>query len=166
MVDQKPHDISNDKRVSGNEWSRHFIKDILATMDNYVDTIGIGIFINAIYDGLKMIGSNVFLNNDKNQKENIADAIVAIQLATLESRDFIGEVGYQKNTDLVKLWQDAFKKAVKANIHKQLQDDLFHKAEFWGKPSDWINNPESLVLVPRLNYLSEECRMLLLELQN
>ena len=55
----------------------------------------------------------------------------------------------------------ALNKVVVAKIDENLPHYLYDKAKFWGKPQDWISNPETLKLVPKLKYLDETCEMLL-----
>lgn len=47
---------------------------------------------------------------------------------------------------------------------KELPDYLYNKSKFWGKPKDWLKEPTSMELVPKLKYLNEQCYMLLIEL--
>ena len=67
--------------------------------------------------------------------------------------------------DLAKLWNTALKKAIDAEL-KELPDYLNSKSKFfWGQPQDWLNEPTSMELVPKLNYLNDQCDMLLIELK-
>lgn len=92
-------------------------------------------------------------------------AIVAIQKATIKTRNFISDYGYKRNEELTDLWHDALNKVIEANIDDGLPDYLYQKARFWGEPKDWINNPTCLELVPKLSQLDEKCGMLLQKLR-
>lgn len=56
------------------------------------------------------------------------------------------------------------KKAIDAEL-KELPEYLHSKSKFWGHPQDWLNEPTSMELVPKLNYLNDQCDMLLIELK-
>ena len=98
------------------------------------------------------------------KRERLSDAVTSIQLASIETKNFINNNGYEPNMDLVKLWNVALKKAIDAEL-KELPDYLYSKSKFWGLPQDWLNEPTSMELVPKLNYLNEQCDMLLIELK-
>jgi len=93
-----------------------------------------------------------------------ADAISAIQLASIKTRNFIKKEGYVANGELSELWVDAMEKTIKAKIGDKLELYLIQKARFWGDPELWLTNPGSLSMVPKLNDLDEKCEMLLIAL--
>ncbi|SIR42700.1 hypothetical protein [Maribacter ulvicola] len=98
------------------------------------------------------------------KRERLSDALASIQLASIETRIVIDNNGYEPNLDLAKLWNTALKKAIDAEL-KELPDYLNSKSKFWGQPQDWLNEPTSMELVPKLNYLNDKCDMLLIELK-
>jgi len=97
------------------------------------------------------------------KRDLLVEALISIQKATISTRKFIKDSGYEPNEDLTELWQDALKKSIKAEI-EDLPEYLFHKAEFWGAPQDWLNEKSTLELVPKLNYLNEQCKQILIKL--
>ena len=99
------------------------------------------------------------LSNEKRIK--ICEAIISIKDATDETRKFISVSGYQTNTNLTKLWRHSLQKAVAADINENLEDFLYHKADFWENPQQWLANPSSLELVPKLIDLDQKCDILL-----
>ncbi|KSA11549.1 hypothetical protein [Maribacter dokdonensis] len=98
------------------------------------------------------------------RKERISSALISIQQASLETRNFIDNKGYRVNTDLSRLWNDALKKSIDADL-KNLPRFLQNKAKFWGKPQDWLKEKASMELVPKLSYLNDQCDMLLIKLE-
>lgn len=131
-------------------------------MNEVIDEIAKLVLVDGIKDALVSLGKKVISGFYKpNEREKIINAITSIQIATIESRNFINDYGYKRNPDLTNLWHDALKKVVAAKIEDNLPEYLYHKAKFWGEPKDWINNPTTLELVPKLNYLDEKCEMLL-----
>lgn len=101
----------------------------------------------------------------KSKKKEYADAISAIQTATIATPKFIRESRYIENTVLSTLWIDAMNKTINAGIGDDLPRYLMDKAKFWGDPQVWLANPTSLTLVPKLNDLDQKCEMLLIELR-
>jgi hypothetical protein len=98
---------------------------------------------------------------NKYDKKAISKAILAIQKATIKTRNFITDHGYKRNEELSDLWHNAFDKVVEAKIDEGLPDFLYQKAKFWGEPSDWIKHPASLELIPKLSDLDKKCDLLL-----
>ncbi len=98
------------------------------------------------------------------KRERLSDALTSLQIASIETRNFIDSKGYETNMDLVGLWNIALKKSIDAEL-KDLPDYLYSKTKFWGKPEDWLNEPTSMELVPKLNYINDQCDMLLLQLK-
>ena len=136
-------------------------------MSEVVDTIAKLVLVDGIKECLILFGKKIIRKiYNPSDKDKMIDAISAIQLATIESRKFIDDFGYERNTDLTKLWHEALKKVIAAKIDDNLPEYLYHKAQFWGKPKDWLNNPDTLQLVPKLNDLDEKCEMLLMQLRN
>jgi hypothetical protein len=103
-------------------------------------------------------------NLTQEKRERLSDAMTSIQLASIRTRNFIDNKGYKPNMDLAELWNTALNKSIKADL-KELPDYLHSKSKFWGKPQDWLNEPTSMELVPKLNYLNEQCEMILIELK-
>ena len=126
-----------------------------------VDIIGKIVLVDSIREVLKIIASKL---SRFDPKATIA-AITAIQRATIKTRNFISDHGYKRNEELTDLWHDALNKVIAANIDEGLPDYLYQKARFWGEPKDWIDNPTSLELVPKLSQLDEKCGMLLEKLK-
>jgi hypothetical protein len=98
------------------------------------------------------------------KRQRLSEALASIQFASIKTRDFIDNNGYEPNMDLAKLWIIALEKSINAEL-KELPDYLHNKSKFWGKPQDWLNEPTSMKLVPKLNYINEQCNMLLIELK-
>lgn len=95
------------------------------------------------------------------QKEKICETIIAIKTANESTRRFINSEGYKPNTELTNLWRDCLRKAVAAGINEGLEDYLYHKADFWGNPQEWLENPSAMELVPKLRDLDNKCDILL-----
>ncbi len=126
-----------------------------------VDVIGKIVLVDSIKDVLHLIATKL----SKFDPKATIEAITAIQKATIKTRNFISDNGYKRNEELTELWHDALSKVVAANIDEGLIDYLYQKARFWGNPKDWIDNPTSLELVPKLDQLDEKCGMLLQRLK-
>lgn len=125
-----------------------------------VDIIGKVVLVDGIRDVLRIIAKKL----SKFDPKATSEAITAIQKATIKTRNFISDHGYRRNEELTELWHNALNKVVAANIDEGLPNYLYQKARFWGNPKDWIDNPTSLELVPKLKQLDEKCGMLLLKL--
>lgn len=97
------------------------------------------------------------------ERERLSAALKSIQIASTKTQNFIGANGYEPNEELSMLWIDALEKCINANMNN-LPEYLFNKAKFWGNPQDWLNQRETLQLVPDLKFLNDECRMLLVKL--
>lgn len=93
----------------------------------------------------------------------MSDALISIQKATVKTRNFIRSEGYESNEELSELWSIALKKSIDANID-DLPNYLFHKSRFWGRPQDWLMEKSSMELVPKLNYLEEQCEVIIIKL--
>lgn len=126
-----------------------------------VDIIGKVVLVDSIKDVLRVIASKL----SKFDPKATIEAITAIQKATIKTRNFITDHGYKRNEELTDLWHNALNKVVAANIDEGLPEYLYQKARFWGEPQDWIKNPQSLELVPKLKDLDEKCSMLLVKLK-
>lgn len=103
----------------------------------------------------------------KSAKEiKITKALVSIQIAIMETRKNINEVGYKPNIDLSKLWLDAFTNIRMTNIYpdNDFPEYLYNKARFWSDPQAWLKEPGSMELIPKLKKLEEECALILVEL--
>lgn len=119
---------------------------------------GIKLSIKKLYE--QIIDKKV----SQEQRERLSSALEAILNASIETRNFIENKGYQTNMELSQLWSTALKKSIDAKI-EDLPDYLFNKHKFWGNPKDWLNEPTSMKLVPKLNTLNEKCEMILIELK-
>jgi hypothetical protein len=126
-----------------------------------VDILGKIVLVDGIKDVLKVVGTRL----PKFDRKATIAAITAIQKATIKTRNFISDHGYKRNEDLTDLWHDALNKVIEAHIDEGLPDYLYQKARFWGEPSDWIANPKSLDLIPKLSQLDEKCGILLEKLK-
>lgn len=129
-----------------------------------LDTLGKLVLAGGIKVAISEIAKAVKKGLGGEDKKAIAEAITAIQIASIKTRNFIDNTGYVTNEELTELWHTALNKVVTAKIDGNLPHYLYDKAKFWGKPQDWINNPETLKLVPKLKYLDETCEMLLQKL--
>lgn len=98
------------------------------------------------------------------ERERLSAALKSIQIASIRTRTFINSKGYEPNEELSGLWTDALEKCLNAGVD-DLPEFLFQKARFWGNPQGWLNEKQTLKLVPKLNYLDEKCEMLLIELR-
>ncbi len=114
--------------------------------------------IKKLMEEIKLIGMS------QEKRERLSDALTSIQFASIKTRDFINSSGYEPNMDLAELWNIALKKSINAEL-KELPEYLHNKSKFWGKPQDWLNEPTSMELVPKLNYINDQCDMLLIQLK-
>lgn len=125
------------------------------------DSMSAAILINGVSSIIKAITSKLVGANTKQpEREAISSAIVAIQKATINTRKFINEKGYTPNLELTELWQDALQKSINAKID-DVPQYLFYKAQFWSEPDAWLDAKSSMELVPKLQYLQDECALLL-----
>lgn len=129
-----------------------------------LDALGKLVLAGSIKEAISEITKAIKKGLRTEDKKAITEAITSIQIATIKTRNFIDNNGYVTNEELTELWHVALNKVVAAKIGENLPQYLYDKAKFWGKPQDWINNPETLKLVPKLKYLNETCEMLLLKL--
>jgi hypothetical protein len=131
-----------------------------------VEYIGKVILVEAVKESVKAVSKEIIKGKiDQARRERISSALIAIQQASIETRNFIDNKGYQANTDLSRLWNEALKKSIDADL-KNLPKYLQSKAKFWGKPEDWLKEKSSMKLVPKLSYLNDQCDMLLIKLEN
>jgi hypothetical protein len=134
-------------------------------MEEYFDIYGKIVLVDAIKSVIsELIKKSIEGIWKTKDRKALVEAITSIQIATIKTRNFIKEKGYEQNEELSELWLDALNKVALAKIHDDLPGSLHSKAKFWGQPKDWIKNPETLKLVPKLNYLDEKCEMLLKQL--
>jgi hypothetical protein len=130
-----------------------------------VEYIGKLLLVETVKESVKAVSKEIIKGKiDQERRERISSALIAIQQASLETRKFIDNKGYRENTDLSKLWNDALKKSLDADL-KELPRYLHNKAKFWGKPQDWRREKASMELVPKLAYLNDQCDMLLIQLE-
>jgi len=109
----------------------------------------------AFEEVLKKVRNGYFNTTEKRTK--LAEALTAINQAILETKKFIKNQGYVDNTELSKYWHEAFNKSIAADLNDGLPEYLYHKADFWGEPQEWIGKPASLEIVPKLNDLKLLC---------
>lgn len=95
--------------------------------------------------------------NTTEKKLKLSEALTSINQAILETKKFIRNEGYIDNTELSKLWHEALNKSIAAELKDGLPEYLYHKADFWGEPKEWLNNKSSLEIVPKLNDLKVLC---------
>jgi hypothetical protein len=130
-----------------------------------VEYLGKILLVESIKESVKAVSKEIVKGKiDQARRERISSALIAIQQASLETRKFIDNRGYRSNTDLSKMWNDALKKSLDADI-KDLPRFLHNKAKFWGKPEDWRKEKASMELIPKLSYLNDQCDMLLIQLE-
>lgn len=130
-----------------------------------VEFIGKLVLIETIKASIKELIKEIKLKKIPQEKrERLSDALTSIQFASIKTRNFIDNTGYEPIMDLAELWNIALKKSINAEL-KELPEYLHSKSKFWGKPQDWLNEPTSMELVPKLNYINDQCDMLLIELK-
>ncbi|CAL2082992.1 conserved hypothetical protein [Tenacibaculum dicentrarchi] len=129
-----------------------------------VEFIGKTLLVESIRASIKELKKLNLTGISQERRENLSDALTSIQLASIKTRNFIDNNGYEPNMDLAELWNVALQKSINAEL-KDLPDYLHSKSKFWGKPQDWLNEPTSMELVPKLNYINDQCDMLLIELK-
>jgi hypothetical protein len=131
-----------------------------------VDKIAKDILIDTITEVIVNFGQKIIkgIVSPIDRKATIR-AITSIQKATIKTRNFITDNGYRRNEELSELWHDALNKAIEARLGDNIPDYLYQKAKFWGEPSEWLNEPETLRLVPKLSHLDETCEMLLMKIK-
>lgn len=130
-------------------------------MVEYIDFYG----KNLVVDSIKALLDKINIKHKNFDRTKVGHAIVAIQKATIATRLFITENGYEPNIQLSDLWHNALDKTISANIDEGLPHFLYEKARFWGEPKYWIQRPEKLTLVPKLEDLDAKCEELLNMLQ-
>ena len=111
---------------------------------------------------LDKVNNNYFDTLEKRTK--LSEALTSINQAILETKKFIKDEGYIDNTKLSRLWHEALNKSVAAELKDGLLEYLYHKADFWGEPQEWINNPLTLEIVPKLNDLKLLCDNIMVQL--
>lgn len=111
---------------------------------------------------LDKVNDGYFDTTEKRTK--LAEALTSINQAIIETKRFIRNKGYTDNTELSRLWHDALNKSIAADLKDGLPEYLYHKADFWGEPVEWLNNPSSLEIVPKLNDLKHLCDQIMVRL--
>ena len=111
---------------------------------------------------LDKVNKGYFDTIDK--KTRLAQALTSINQAILETKRFIRNQGYVDNTELSRLWHDALDKSVAADLKDGLPEYLYHKADFWAEPREWLDNPGSLDIVPKLDDLKRLCDGIMIRL--
>lgn len=111
-------------------------------------------------------GTFQLIDGSRKKDERISEALVSMQAAIIATRHFIEENGYQSSPNLSNLWLQAFGKVKNARIYSDnFPEYLYDKARFWGAPKDWLKEPGSLELIPKLNDLEKECERLMVMLR-
>jgi len=126
-----------------------------------LDTIGKITLVLDFIEWLKRVAQWVIGLESSPKKQKAAKAIRAILEASSATRAFIGNAGYIRSPEIEKKWLDAMELVVEADIGEALPKYLIYKAKFWGQPEEWIYNPASLELVPKLAEIEERCDALL-----
>lgn len=130
-----------------------------------MDLIGKNILVEVIRESVKKLSDRLnFERISQEEREMISDALASIQRATIRTRNFIQKNGYEPNEELSELWTVALQKSINARI-EGLPEYLFQKAKFWGRPQDWLREDSAMELVPKLNYLEEQCESMILRLR-
>ena len=115
-----------------------------------VDIIGKIILVESFKEVFKAILLKVNQNHfdTVEKKTKLSEALTAINQAIIETKKFIKAEGYVDNTDLSQLWHSASNKSVAADLKDGLPEYLYHKADFWGEPQEWLDKEASLEIVP------------------
>lgn len=125
------------------------------------DSMSATILVNGITSIIKAITNKVIgANTTLQEREAISKCLVSIQKATIKTQAFIKAEGYKPNMELTELWQDALEKSINANV-EEVPQYLFYKAQFWSEPNVWLDSPSSMELVPKLQYLRDQCEIIL-----
>ena len=136
--------------------------------NHMIDFIGknvlISDFVSAIEKLFNLVFSGFSIQSERRIK--LVEALTAINQAIIETKKFIRDEGFIENSDLSKLWRKALGKATVAGLGEGLPAYLYQKANFWGEPSDWIENEAALEIVPRLDYLKDICDDILVRINN
>ncbi|MCX6185881.1 MAG: hypothetical protein NTU43_02650 [Bacteroidetes bacterium] len=104
-------------------------------------------------------------SHEIDQRQQIVEAINAIQIASIKTNEFITTIGYEPNDELTELWQNALRKvSVIDDYPEELPEWLYRKAEFFGNPNEILNSPDGIKLVPTLQQINIACEQLLLTL--
>lgn len=111
---------------------------------------------------LKRVETGFFDTIEK--KTKLTEALTSINQAILETKNFIKNEGYLDNTGLSKMWHDALNKSVAAGLNDGLPEYLYHKADFWGEPKEWLENKSNMEIVPKLNELKLLCDTILVRI--
>ena len=117
----------------------------------------------SVFEKLVEKVSNGFFDTIE-KKTKLAEALTSINQAILETKKFIKNEGYIDNTELSKQWHEALNKSIAADLKDGLPEYLYHKADFWGEPREWLNEPTSLEIVPKLEDLKRLCDSIMVRL--
>ncbi len=120
--------------------------------------------LKILFDGVKIILTSLSKKNKSNSQGNddYTECIIAIHNAILRTETHLKKKGYTANHKLTELWHDALRKSRKAKV-KDVEEFLFHKADFWSDPNSWLDEPSTLELLPTLSHLREQCKTLMSE---
>lgn len=111
---------------------------------------------------LKKVNDSYFDTTEK--KTKLSEALTSINQAILETKKFIKNEGYTDNTALSSLWHEALNKSVAAELKDGLPEYLYHKADFWGEPKEWLDKKTNMEIVPKLNELKMLCDIILVRI--
>lgn len=127
-----------------------------------MDSIGIDVLTEGIGGFISHVLSKFYDKNSKiNNREKVAKAVSSIQKAVIRTRLHIQEFGYKSNDELPELWWNAFNDSVAANLDYEIPEYLYNKARFWGDTSIWTIEPSSMMLVPKLARIEDDCLTIL-----
>ena len=134
-------------------------------MSEMLDTVGKIVLVSDFIALIRNLGEAIVDWNSPDEKEKAAEALEAIRKATSATQDFIDNKGYVRATELETLWLTSMKRMAGMKGVGTIPRYLDSKARFWGRPQDWINNPSSLELVPKLHEIDEMCELLLRKIE-
>jgi hypothetical protein len=120
--------------------------------------------IFSLRDVLWTIKEALLLAEKKNKKDaNIRKALIDLQLAVLETENYINDRGYSSNTELTRLWLSSFDSIKGSGLYanQRFPEFLYNKARFWGNPEKWLREPGAMELIPTLKEIENECANIL-----
>lgn len=130
-----------------------------------LDAVGKIVLVSDFIELMRRMASSVVLWVSTEERVKAAEALQAVRRATSATRDFIDRHGYVRDTELESLWLNAMTLVAGVKGVGAFPSYLDSKARFWGRPQDWINNPTTLDLIPRLHEIEEMCDTLLRRLE-
>lgn len=128
------------------------------------DSMSATILVNGITSIVKALANKVIgTNSSQQEREAMSKCIVSMQNATIQTQIFIKKEGYQPSLELTKLWQGALEKSINAKV-EEVPRYLFYKAQFWSEPDVWLDAEASMELIPKLQFLKDQCEVMLSKL--